>query len=209
MKEILRKIKQWIIRRLKFFRRIGLKNRNFTIVSINCVGGYIYQYYGIAYNTPTAGLLFDAADFIKICKDPKRYLTHEPEIIAANESQRAGILAETENWGKYPVGRVDDVEIFFMHYPTVQEAIDKWKRRCQRMNYDKMIFLLAQNESCDESIIREFCNLPLKHKVCLTYDKFDIPGTVYSEEVHGLEGHPWRPEIVQKIVDWKQLINSL
>ena len=172
-------------------------------------GGYVYQYYGIEYNTPTVGLLFDTEDFLKICKSPRKYLTKEPEIIEIEECLHAGPLSQLDKWGTYPVGRIDDVEIYFMHYPTQEEALSKWIRRCKRVNYDNMVLMLLENETCSEEIIREFCELDFPNKVCLTYNKYDIPGTIYSQEVHDLEDHPWKPEIVRSIVDWKELLNNL
>lgn len=172
-------------------------------------GGYVYQYYGIPYNTPTAGLLFEAGDFLKICKNPHKYLTKKPRIINVSECVKAGVLSKFDKWGTYPIGKVDDVEIYFMHYPTPEEALSKWNRRCKRVNYDNMIMMLLENETCTYEIIREFCELPFQNKICLTYNQYDIPGTVYSQEVHDLQDHPWRPEIVLSIVDWKNILNSI
>lgn len=209
MKEVLRAVKHWGVRRLKFTKRLGLKNRSFTIISNNCTVGYIYQYYGIAYNSPTAGLLFDACVFLKICRNPKHYFSQIPRLIELEECQHAGILKKMGHWGSYPVAVVDDIEIYFMHYPTREEALDKWTRRCKRIRYDNMVFMLTENETCTEDIIRQFCKLPAKNKICLTYNKYDIPGTIYSSEVHELEGHPWKPEIVQAIIDWKLYLNKM
>ena len=44
MKKRLRKVLTWV-------RRVGLKGKNFTIVSNNCFAGFIYQKFGIEYNT--------------------------------------------------------------------------------------------------------------------------------------------------------------
>lgn len=209
MKEILRGIKYWIKRSLKFKNRIGLKNRNFSIIANNCGGGYIYQYFGIVYNTPTVGLLFDASDFLKICGNPKKFLAKNPEIIDIKNCKHSKTLSKSDRWGTYPVGKIYDTEIYFMHYSTDKEALTKWKRRSKRINYENMILMLLENESCTYEIIKEFCELPFPNKICLTYNDYDIPGTIYSQEVHDLEGHPWKPEIVQSIIDWKAMLNEI
>ena len=46
----------------------ALKNKDFTIISHNCVGGVIYHDLGLKFNTPTINLFFMAKDFIKYNK---------------------------------------------------------------------------------------------------------------------------------------------
>lgn len=65
----------------KSYRRIGLKYKGFTIISNNCTGGYMYQYYGVAYNTPTEGLYFTTDDYIKLIQRPRHYFKHKVELI--------------------------------------------------------------------------------------------------------------------------------
>lgn len=50
----------------------------------DCTGGYIYQYYGIHYETPTEELEMSAGDYIKLIQNPRHYFEHplhfiEPE----------------------------------------------------------------------------------------------------------------------------------
>lgn len=208
-KNILRYIKAFCVRISKYPARKKLKNRSFSIISNNCTGGYIYQHYGIEYKSPTAGLLFGTAeDYVKICKNPHKYFEKDPVIIPRESCKHYDVMKNMNHWGQYPVGVVEDIEIYFMHYHDQEEAISKWKKRCKRINYNNLFFLLTENETCTEKDIREFCSLPIKNKVCLTYNKYDIPGTIYSEEVHKLEGHPWKPEIVYSILDWTSLLNG-
>lgn len=44
---------------MKFPRRIGLHIKDFSIISDNCAGGYMYQYYSISYKTPAEGIRGD------------------------------------------------------------------------------------------------------------------------------------------------------
>lgn len=36
----------------------------------------------------------------------------------------------------YPVGKLDDIKIYFMHYKSEEEAMQKWEERTKRLNYD-------------------------------------------------------------------------
>ncbi|WP_455683529.1 DUF1919 domain-containing protein [Thomasclavelia sp.] len=209
MRNILRKLKRFLINNIKKVRRIGLKNKNYTIVSNNCTGGYIYQYYGMSYKTPTVGLFFYTKDFIKLCKKPRKYFNMEINFIDSSESIHYEEMKDTNNWGMYPCGILDDIEVYFMHYSDKKEAYKKWKRRCDRINYDNIIFMFTENESCSKKDIEDFCMLPLKNKICLTYNKYNINGTIYSKLVNELDGHPWKPEIVMNIINWKKYLNKL
>ena len=45
----------------KFFspiKRIGLKNKSFSIISNNCWGGIVYDIFGLQYRSPTIGCYF-------------------------------------------------------------------------------------------------------------------------------------------------------
>lgn len=207
MRKILKEMKHWYENQMKFYRRVGLKNHSFSIISNNCTGGYIYQYFGIPYNSPTAGLLFETGDYLRLCQNPEYYFTRTPVFIEPDECKNVEIMEKTNRWGTYPCGVIDDVEIYFMHYSDQNDALDKWNRRCKRINYDNMVFLMTENEMTTEEDIRIFCSMSMKNKICLTYNKYDIEETIYSDQVNKLEGHPWRPEIIQSIVDWKHYLN--
>lgn len=123
-------------RLLKSFRRIGLNSKDFSIISNNCIGGYVYQYFGVAYNSPTEGLYFTTEDYLKIIKRPEYYFKHRVELIDPQKS----VLAKTGKKINHPVGKIDDIEVYFLHYPSSKEALDKWYRRCSRINYKKLFF---------------------------------------------------------------------
>ena len=81
--------KAQIKRRLKAvvarFRRIGLHNTDFTIISNNCWGGCVYDQYGLQYRTPTIGLWMGAEDYIKFISDLDRYLNGSGDFIRITE----------------------------------------------------------------------------------------------------------------------------
>jgi uncharacterized protein (DUF1919 family) len=58
------------------FRRIGLKNRDFTVISNNCgAGRYGYNELRLQYTTPTVGLFFFFEDYIKFLSNLEHYLS--------------------------------------------------------------------------------------------------------------------------------------
>ena len=63
---------------------------------------------------------------------------------------------------EYPIARLDDIEIYFMHYKTKKEAKEKWYRRCKRINYDSLIFKVSQREGFTKQDMEEFMDIENK-----------------------------------------------
>lgn len=122
---------------LKYYRKMIaksrgriLRNKDFTIISNNCWGGMIYDSYCLQKQSPTVGLFFIADDYIKFISDIKRYVNTELKFIYPESSKWRCKVCEDKRYGSYPVGILDDIEIFFLHYHNEQEAYEKWNRRC-------------------------------------------------------------------------------
>ena len=209
MKRFAKRVKSWCARKLKRFKAIGLKNKSFTIISNNCTGGYVYQHFGLKYNTPTAGLFFQTKDFVRLCANCQHYFSLELEFIAPEDSKNYELLKETNKWGTYPVARLDDIEIYFMHYSSCQEAEEKWNRRKNRIDFSNIVFMYCENEGCEREDILNLVSLENKNKLCFTYNPYDIEGAIFSKEVFEAQGHPWKPEIVMSMIDWKKYLNEL
>lgn len=190
-----------IVNAIKAIKRLRLKSTDFTIISNNCWGGLVYSKYGIPYRTPTAGLYILGDDFVKFCEDFDSYIEKKLEFIPFCEARYYPQIQEDE----YPVAKLGDIEIYFMHYTTAQEAEEKWERRKQRINRDKLIFKLSQRECCDESIIKKFLSLPHKNKICFSYD--DVPGAIVIPELKGFSGD--EQPLTKKHFDVVKYLNGL
>lgn len=216
IKELLKPIYHWLIRLSKWKRRIGLRCTDFTIISNNCTGGYVYQYFGVPYKTPTEGLYFTTEDYLKLVERPEYYFKHEVKLIDSRDSS----LAKSGKDIHYPVGLIDDVEVYFMHYPDPHEALAKWYRRASRMNFDKLFFLLTETELATEDHIGKFSKLLEAKKckdgkdcgVCLMLNKRMLPHTLWVLDVPKVKKNgnaAWKPEIIINEVNWKRILNNL
>lgn len=123
-------------------RRAKLERTDFSIISNNCWAGSVYRRYGLPYLSPTVGLYFFADDFVRFASALRRYTSAPLVFIDATESRHADKLAEKGELGKI-VGRIDDVEIIFLHYLTKVEASEKWRRRCGRINWNNLFIKLS------------------------------------------------------------------
>lgn len=204
IKNLLRPIYHAIQRNLKFFRRIGF-NKDVCILCNNCSAGFIYQHFGLTYNTPTVGLFFTTEDFVKLCKNPKHYFSLEIEFIDPNNSKNYNILKDTNKFSKYPVGKIDDIEIYFMHYASNEEAAEKWYRRIKRISYENMFFLLTENEFATEELIKDFCEISPKRAICLAFNKYPFENSIFVKQVSEMKEKSWLPKFIINSNNWKKV----
>lgn len=54
-----------------------------------------------------------------------------------------------------------------MHYHSEQEAREKWERRIQRINWDKLLVKFNDQNGCTETEVEKFMSLPFKNKLFL------------------------------------------
>lgn len=182
--------------------RKKLMYTDFSIISNNCWGGAISQKYGLAYRSPTAGLYLLGHDFVKFAERLDHYLACELEFIPLEECSYYEVIKDTK---PYPVARLDDIEIYFMHYPTEKEAAEKWYRRAKRINRDRILFKLSQREGCSKEDVEKFMSLPLRNKICFSYDK--VEGAIHIPELKDWSGD--ETPLIERYYDELTLLNQL
>lgn len=168
-------------------RRTRLERTDFTVISNNCWAGSVYRRYGLPYLSPTAGLYFFADDYVRFAASLRHYTEARLEFIDALDSRHADLLREKGELGKI-VGKVDDVEIVFLHYPTKEVAFEKWQRRCERINWNNLFIKFSEMNNCTGEELQAFNAIPFKSKICFTsvpYPELDCaiycPGFESSE----------------------------
>lgn len=143
------------------FRRIGLKNRNFSIISNNCWGGFIYDYFGLKYLSPTIGCFFYSSDYLKFINNLSYYLSLECKEINKNESKYFNELKQKNVF----VGLIDDIEIIFVHYKSGYEAIKKRNKRAKRVNFDNLIIKFNDQNNFRSDYLVEFDKVSFRNKI--------------------------------------------
>ena len=100
------------IRLKRILDRLRLKNKSFSIISNNCWGGFVYQKFGLTYQSPTVGVGIVDQHFFKLCRNLKYYLSLNLEFIDPKEAEY--YPQRRQRYGKeidYPVARLGDIEI--------------------------------------------------------------------------------------------------
>lgn len=188
---------------------LNLKDKNFSIICNNCLGGLIYQHYNIEYRSPTVGLFFLAKDFVKFLNDINFYLSKQLEFITPKESMYYEDFKQFEDALKFPIAKLHDIEVFFMHYKSEEEAREKWNRRTSRINWNNLRIILSENETFNYEILKQFDALPFNNKVCFTKDDYsEIKSSCCIEEMKE-PGRLWEVETVMKHFNITEFISAI
>ena len=104
----------------------------------------------------------------------KGYVNGKLTFIKPEESRWKDMpqVSGDKRFGSYPIGVLSNgknlIEIFFLHYHSEQEAKEKWERRVQRINWNKLLVKFNDQNGCSEAEVNKFMETPFKNKVFFT-----------------------------------------
>lgn len=156
------KIKSAVNKRQRFFINRSLQrkltNQGMTVISANCVGAFILHDLHQPFNSPFVNLYLSPQDFLRYLQNMDFYRTQPLTFVQTEKS--------------YPVGKLADLEIHFMHYHSEQEANEKWQLRTSRMKLDNLFIMMTDRNGVTEKDIQLFDQLPFKNKVIFTHKPY-------------------------------------
>jgi uncharacterized protein (DUF1919 family)/GT2 family glycosyltransferase len=164
--------------------RSRVKDQEFTIISNDCWGGGAYGHLGLAYRTPFVGTRVFAPCFIRLLRDPKRYIESSMRFISNSIYKFMNEQREKDN-DFYPIGLLNnEVEIHFLHEYDESEARLKWDRRVGKINWNNLFVKFSEDQGlCTRDHICEFDQLEVDYKVCFTfYDYSYFRSTITMRE---------------------------
>lgn len=167
LKKIRKKLLSW-------FRRKMLYRTDFSIISNNCFGGFVSQYFDLPYESPFVGLFLFAPDYIRMLERLDFYLKGDLIFIEPEKSNYVDFMKNQGTFSTYPIARLYDVELHFLHYKTELDAAEKWSRRVKRINWDNLIYKFCDRDLATLELIRRFDELPHSAKICLTAKKIPL-----------------------------------
>lgn len=205
------KIKKKIKKIIGNANRIGLKNRDFTIISNNCWGGFVYQKFNLKYRTPFVGLFIFAPDYIELLENFDSLINEEISFIDANNSKYKEELIQNNTFNKYPIGILGkNVEIHFLHYHSQEEAFSKWNERCSRINRNNLLIKFSDKDKCYDELIFRFDKLKFKNKICFSAKEFKTCKSVITLNEFKNEkfvNDEWK--YYKNYINIRELLNSL
>lgn len=206
------KILEVVRKGLSKYRYARLSQHDFTIISNNCWGGMIYESYNLRKQSPTVGLFFMASDYIKFVSDLKSYIKYELIFICPEESKWKNEFLSDSDFGKYPIGKLNDIEIFFVHYKNEKEAKEKWERRCKRINWNHMLVKFNDQNGCTAEDVRKFDCLDYNNKICFCVKEYaDCKSVIRikAPKKHLFIRTSYEPFGKNKYIDLDEYLNSL
>ena len=157
------------LRKTSNIRKKKIKYDDFTIISNNCWAGIIYESYNLPKLSPTVGMYFTAEEYIKFASNLKHYIEDEElKFISPENAKHKEYYKKDKGYGTYPIGILGDVEIAFLHYHSEEEAKQKWNKRCQRVNWNRLIVKMNDQNDFSHEYAMHFTQLPFKNKIFFT-----------------------------------------
>lgn len=192
IKSIYKSIRFWI-RDVLYNRklRIKLSNHDFSLITSDCTGGCIAKDLKVRMNSPTRNFYFNADDYIKFCKNIDHYLSLQPEPYSGNYSAGGA---------EYLMASLGDLKMFLVHYSSVEQCREEWKRRRERVNRENMFFVMNDRNYCTEEEIKAFDELPYNNKVCFTHKKYPQYKSTYY--IHGSEDEKYLKSMMDYVHQW-------
>ena len=155
-------------------KRFRLKNKEPTILCMNCVGGMIYHDMRLQFRSPTVNLFICHNDFLCFLENIEYYLRCEiEEIDGEGEDCPVGLMRRGD----------ETVKLHFVHFHTFEEAVKKWQERCARVDLNNAFVIMEYAPiKEDDAWWHRICALPFKNKAILTGDTaFEHPDLVHID----------------------------
>ena len=139
------RIKNWVLYRKNQIKiasvRLHLKTTDLTIISQNCIGGVFYHDMKLPFQSPTVNAFIPQPDFIRFTNNLDHYLQVPLDL----------------SWdAEYPIGRLGDVSVHFVHYETCRDAADAWARRKTRIRFDKILVLCTDRDGFTDEVFDQW-----------------------------------------------------
>ena len=125
--------------------RARLTNSAPSVIASNCNGAFILHDLGLKFNSPFVNLYLEPRDFIRYLSNFEHYRQAELSFISTD--------------APYPIGKLEDLTIHFMHYHSEDEARQKWIARTARIAPDNLFIMMTDRDGCTYQ--------DLKTKLCL------------------------------------------
>lgn len=144
-----------------------LKNKDFSLIASNCNGSLILHDLGLRFNSPFVNLWIKPKDYIKMLSNLRQYMN-------------ADLTFVKEEGIDYPVGKINDVILYFQHYNSENEALEIWNKRKARINYENLFVMFTERDGCTYEDLKLFDELPFENKVVFTHKDYpEIKSSVY------------------------------
>ena len=182
-----------------------LKNKDFTLIARDCIGGVVYHQFKMRFQSPTINLFFEPEDFNYFCLDLKNYIS-------------ASLEEYKDDTIPYPVGLLTPksggkpIKVHFMHYDTFAQAKEKWNERKKRINWNNIYVVSSfcystEISTLSDKLIGDWNKIPYK-KVLFVDKKYGFDDERIINKDPRCEEFAWLLYQPSKIITWKRTFNQ-
>ena len=185
------RVKKWIQAIMRGFAKFLLKkqvgDKPFCVFSNDCWGGELYKWTERPFNTPFIGLMLMAPCYIKFLRNPQHYLSMP--LVFVNESTYKEMNQFRSSHHMYPLGKLDDIEIHFLHYKTADEAAEKWERRKVRIDWNHLVVKFALDKDyAKPSDLDILAQMPYPKKISFSKEATNRPNLNVAMNDYDMDG---------------------
>lgn len=138
-----------------FDEYVNLLRTKVSIIANNCWGGTAYHALGMPFFSPFINMFLQDADYLKLLGSLQYYLKRPLQFKKMDYNS----VLERD----YPVCQLDDVELHFNHYVSMEEVERKWNDRLGRLNWNNLFIMMFTE---DYQAAEHFDSLPYDKKIC-------------------------------------------
>lgn len=182
-------VRVFLLPRFDFRKYVDLMKSQVSIIANLCWGGVTYHTLGMEFLSPFINLYLKEEDYLKLLSNIKYYINCKLKFIRweYNKSYKRD----------FPVCALDDVELYFNHYFSFDEAEKSWHNRCLKINW-KNLFVMMYTENKD--VLERFDRLKFDKKICFVPFKSNLKSSysiIFSSS----------KEVEKK--EWWEIVNGL
>ena len=192
---------------LEEFRK-RVKNKDFTLIARDCVGGILYHQLGLKFLSPTINLFFIPEEFNCFCLNLKEYIAGElVELKDPNTSYPVGLINPIKGSSIIRQVRVD-----FIHYDSFEQAKNKWDERKKRINWDNLYVLSTfcyepEIITLNPKLVEDWNKIPYK-KVMLVNQKYGFDKEFVIDKPEECHEFAWLLFSPDKKQPWRRTFNK-
>lgn len=174
--------KNKLIRKIyKKINRVKNRNKDFTLIAQNCIGGVIYSDLGLEFKSPTINMFIEDENFVKLVGNLEYYMS-----IPATPVTDC-YIDPIANQIRYPKIAIGDIEICCLHYKNCDEAIAAWEKRRKRVNLNNVYVIgNSWNMHNNRHLVEELLKVTKYKTIVFTTEKYQ-----YNECIQ-LPGDFWK-----------------
>lgn len=154
-------------------QRKRLKNKQFTLLTGNCIGGYLYHQLGLAFSSPTVNMMILNQDFKKLILNLEHYLSFVP------------ITCVDDRFPGVPSAKLDDIILHFTHYNSSEEGIEAWEKRKRRIDIDNL-YVIISDIDLSRKDIEELQSAKVKKIVVMTSKNYKYDCCLFIPAFKGM-----------------------